>query len=79
MKVTRVDGLEATVEALGVERIVSILLLHPRVPEVGEYVLVHLGQAMETVGEEEAKQAWSALEALFGDEFPMTLGTPMDS
>lgn len=76
MQIIRVDGDEATVEARGVERVVSTLLLYPDRPSVGEYVLVHLGQAIERVSEADAAATWAAIESLFGDEFPETLGTP---
>lgn len=79
MKVIRVDGFEAWVEARGVQRVVSTLLLHPDVPEVGNYVVVHLGQAHSVVTQEEAEATWAALEVLFGDDFPETLGTPSEA
>ncbi len=77
MRILRVHGYEATVEARGVERVVSTLLLEPESAKEGIWVLVHLGQAIEAVTEEAALLAWSALESLFGEEFPETLGTPL--
>jgi len=53
-KVVAIDGLLATVDMMGNERVVGIDLL----PEVaiGDYVLVHAGFAIEVVAEEVAKE-----------------------
>lgn len=74
MEVVEVRELEATVRARGVERVVSTLLLYPDGLAPGDHVVVHLGQAIERVTAEQARDAWAALEELFGDEFPMSLG-----
>lgn len=58
MRVEAVSGLMARCQALGIERQVSLLLLEHDPPALGDYVMVHLGQALQKVDEEEARQAW---------------------
>ncbi len=62
MKVIEADGPFGKVEAEGVKRKVSFQLL-PDV-EVGDYVLVHAGFAIETINEEEAKKTLELLHEL---------------
>ncbi|OUJ18939.1 Hydrogenase maturation factor HypC [Methanonatronarchaeum thermophilum] len=53
-KVVEIDGNEATVEFEGVERTVRIDFLDD--VEVGDYVLNHVGQAIQVLPEEEAEE-----------------------
>ncbi len=73
MRVEAVCGLMARCQALGQERQVSLLLLEHDPPAVGEYVMVHLGQAMQKVTEEEARQAWQLYAQILAE-----LGTSID-
>jgi hydrogenase expression/formation protein HypC len=72
MRVEAVSGLIARCQALGIERQVSLLLLEHDPPVVGDYVMVHLGQAMQKVAEEEARQAWQLYAQIVAE-----LGTPL--
>lgn len=72
MRVEAVSGLMAHCQALGIERQVSLLLLEHDPPAVGDYVMVHLGQAMQKVAEEEARQAWQLYAQIMAE-----LGTPL--
>ena len=58
MLIKSIDGLNARCEAKGVERVVSLFMLHDDLPEVGDYVKVCLGSAIEKVSEEDARLAW---------------------
>ncbi|MFN3594545.1 MAG: HypC/HybG/HupF family hydrogenase formation chaperone, partial [Thiobacillaceae bacterium] len=58
MRVESVEGLMARCQALGVTREVSLLYLQHDPPAVGDYVMVHLGQAMQRVCEDDAREAW---------------------
>ncbi len=43
----------ATVDTLGVERVVSLDLM-PETPNIGDYVLIHIGYAINKIDEESA-------------------------
>ncbi len=68
MRVCEVQDLQVLCEARGSARRAGLLLL-PEPVSVGDWVLVHLGQAVARVSEEEAARAW----ALFDE---MLAGTP---
>ena len=52
----------ATVDVGGVQRQVSMLLLPEA--QIGDYVLIHAGFAMQQIDEEEAKLTWSLLQEM---------------
>ena len=56
------QDLMATVELSGVTREVSLMLLPEA--QVGEFVLIHAGFAIQTVDEEEARQTMELLKEL---------------
>ena len=58
MKVTAVDGYLCTCEAKGIEREASLFMLQGEDVTIGDYVLVHVGYAIQKVSEEEAAEAW---------------------
>jgi hydrogenase expression/formation protein HypC len=63
MRIVRVEGTTATADLDGVARKVMLDLL-PEVA-VGDYVIVHAGYAIQTLGEQEAKETLALLaEAL---------------
>ncbi len=72
MRVESIEGLMARCQALGVTREVSLLYLQHDPPAVGDYVMVHLGQAMQRVSEADAQESWR----LYG-EIMAELGTPL--
>lgn len=60
------QDLMATVEISGVTREVSLMLLPDA--QVGEYVLIHAGFAIQTVDEEEARRTLDLLKELAAHE-----------
>lgn len=72
MRVESVEGLVARCQALGVTREVSLLYLQHDPPGVGDYVMVHLGQAMARVSEADAREAWRLYAEVMAE-----LGTPL--
>ncbi|EXJ15721.1 HypC/HybG/HupF family hydrogenase formation chaperone [Imhoffiella purpurea] len=64
MQVRSVDGFLARCEAKGVEREVNLFMLQHETIEVGDYVVVHLGQAVEKVSAERAMEAWEIYDAM---------------
>ncbi len=65
MRITAVDGTQATIAAEGLQQRCSIML----VPEagVGDYVLVHAGYAISVIDEAEAQETFELLREM--DEF----------
>lgn len=64
MRIISVDGDCARCEAGGIERDVSLFMLRPNPPGVGDYVLVHVGCAIQTVQPAEARTAWELHDAM---------------
>jgi hydrogenase expression/formation protein HypC len=75
MRVLRVDGAIAHCEAWGQERRVGLLRLLGDEPAVGEYVVVHAGQAIERISAERALEA-QALYVQMLDQDPHQSGPP---
>jgi hydrogenase expression/formation protein HypC len=72
MKVVEINYPMAVAEAKGVKRTISLMLLPEGEVKEGDYVMVHVGNAIEKIDEEEAKEIWKVLdevmEALKGGE-----------
>ncbi len=62
VKITSIEGDQADVNIGGVSRRVSIALTPEA--EVGSYVLLHTGYAINVLNEEEAQETLSLLERL---------------
>ena len=56
------EDMVATVDVGGVQRQVSMLLLPEA--QIGDYVLIHAGFAMQQIDEEEAKLTWNLLQEM---------------
>lgn len=52
LRLVEIDGMEAVAEANGVRRTVRVDFI--REPQVGDYVIVHAGFAMERMSERQA-------------------------
>ncbi len=68
MQIRSVDGLLARCEAKGVEREANLLMLENEGIEVGDYVVVHLGYAVDRVTAEEAAAAWEIYDQMLAEE-----------
>lgn len=67
MQVKEIDGFNARCEAKGVERDVSLFMLQHEPVEVGDYVVVHVGYAIQAISAEEAATAWEVYDQLLGE------------
>ncbi|MEZ5994139.1 MAG: HypC/HybG/HupF family hydrogenase formation chaperone [Hyphomonadaceae bacterium] len=61
-RVVAVNGMAGAVEISGVRRTVSFALIDP--PEIGDYVLVHVGNALAKIDEAEAQRTLDALSEI---------------
>ena len=75
MKVTTIDGFNAHCEAKGVERDVSLFMMQNDVVAVGDFVLVHVGYAIQKITLQEARSAWELFDQALGTaDIPLTAG-----
>ena len=64
MKIKSIDGFNATCEAKGIEREVSLFMLQGEPIEVGDHVLIHVGYAIQKVSEDEARATWDLFDEI---------------
>ena len=65
-KIINIDGNSALVDFDGVKQNVIIALIQN--PEIGKYVIVHAGQAIEMINEEEAMEAINQWKEIAEDQ-----------
>jgi len=68
MQVLAIDGYLARCSAKGVERDVSLFLLHDERPAIGEFVMVHVGYAIQRMTPQEARSAWEVYDQMLAAE-----------
>lgn len=68
MQIRSIDGFVALCEAKGVEREVSLFMMQDEPLEAGDYVVVHLGYAIQRVTPEEARTAWEIYDQMLAAE-----------
>jgi hydrogenase expression/formation protein HypC len=68
MQIRSIDGLLARCEAKGVEREANLIMLEHEGVAVGDFVVVHLGYAMNRVTAEEAAAAWEIYDQMLEAE-----------
>jgi hydrogenase expression/formation protein HypC len=64
MRVVEIDGFNARCEAKGVERVVSLFMMQDVELAPGDYVMVHVGYAIQTVSEQDAQSAWELFDQM---------------
>lgn len=62
MEIVCVDGLQARCVAKGIERDVSLFMLQHEQVSAGDFVLVHVGYALQRVTAQEAHSTWELLD-----------------
>ena len=68
MQITHIDGFNARCAAKGVERDVSLFLLQDETLQEGDYVLIHVGYAIQKISEEEAQSTWELLDQMLAED-----------
>jgi hydrogenase expression/formation protein HypC len=66
MQIEAIEGYVARCQAKGVRREVSLFMLQDEMPAIGDFVMVHVGYAVETVSEAEARTAWAVFDEMLG-------------
>lgn len=64
MQIVSIDGLRALAEVKGVAREVSLFLLQDQALAPGDFVLVHVGYAIQKVDPAMAREAWALYDEL---------------
>jgi len=68
MEIVEIDGFNARCSAKGIERDVSLFMLqHERLAE-GDFVVVHVGYAIQKMSPEEAATAWEIYDEMLERE-----------
>ena len=68
MKITEINGYNARCEARGVERDVSLFMLQDDSIKTGDYVMVHIGYAIQKVHPDEARTAWELYDEMLSKD-----------
>jgi hydrogenase expression/formation protein HypC len=64
MQVMAINEFNARCEAKGIERDVSLFLMQDEPVAVGEFVMVHVGYAIQKVTPQEARSAWELFDEM---------------
>ena len=68
MKIKSIDGFTARCEAGGIERDISLFMLQDDPATVGDFVLVHIGYAIQKVAAKEAETAWQLYDEMLNTD-----------
>jgi len=64
MQIMSIDGFVAHCEAKGVERDVSLFMLQDEPLAPRDYVMVHVGYAIQKITEQDARSAWELYDEM---------------
>jgi len=64
MQIMAIDGYTAHCEARGVMRDVSLFMLQGENLQAGDYIVVHLGYAIQKITPQEARTAWELYDQM---------------
>jgi hydrogenase expression/formation protein HypC len=68
MQIVSINGYNARCTAKGVMREVSLFMLQDESIAVNDYVIVHVGYAIQKMTEQEARSTWELLDELVAAE-----------
>lgn len=68
MQVIAVDGYLARCSAQGIERDVSLFLLQDEPIAAGDFVMVHVGYAIQKMTPQDARSAWELFDQVLAAE-----------
>jgi hydrogenase expression/formation protein HypC len=67
MQIERVDGYTAHCQAKGIYRDVSLFMMQDEMPHPGDFVMVHVGYAIQKVTEADARSAWELYDQILAE------------
>ena len=68
MQIKSIDGFVANCEAKGVQREVSLFMLQDEEFSVDDFVVVHVGYAIQKITPAEARTAWDMYELILAGD-----------
>lgn len=68
MQIKEIDRFVARCEAKGVEREVNLFMLQDQPLAVGDFVMVHVGYAIQKMTPQEARSAWELYDEMLALE-----------
>ena len=66
MQVVEINGFTAHCEAKGIRRDVSLFMLQEDEVGIGDYVMVHVGYAIQKMTRQDARSTWELLDEVLG-------------
>ena len=64
MQIIEIDGFVAHCEAKGVQREVSLFMLQDEKLAVDDFVMVHVGYAIQKITEQDARSSWELFDEI---------------
>jgi hydrogenase expression/formation protein HypC len=64
MQIREIDGFNACCEAKGVQRDVSLFMMQEEPLKVDDFVVVHVGYAIQKITAQEAQTAWQLYDQM---------------
>ncbi len=68
MQIKSIDGFMARCEAKGVERDVSLFMMQDDNLELDDFIVVHVGYAIQKISPQEAQTAWQIYDEMLAAE-----------
>jgi len=68
MQIKAIDGFMAQCEAKGVHREVSLFMLQDEDFRIDDYVVVHVGYAIQKISPQEARSAWELYDQMLAGD-----------
>ncbi|MFP3873592.1 MAG: HypC/HybG/HupF family hydrogenase formation chaperone [Thiohalophilus sp.] len=68
MQIVEINGFNARCEAKGVERDISLFMLQDDAVAPGDYVMVHVGYAIQKISEQDARSSWELFDEILAAE-----------
>ena len=68
MQIVEINGYIARCHAKGIERDISLFMLQDETLRPDDFVMVHVGYAIQKVTEEEARSAWQLYDEVLAQE-----------
>jgi hydrogenase expression/formation protein HypC len=67
MQIENVSGFTARCQAKGIYRDVSLFMMQDDLPQLGDFVMVHVGYAIQKVTAAEARSAWELYDQILAE------------
>lgn len=68
MQIKEINGFNARCEAKGVEREISLFMMQNEQVDIGDFVMVHVGYAIQKITEQDARSTWELFDEIIAIE-----------